>query len=153
MDDIDRRILARLQQDGRISNQQLAEDTGISTAACWRRMRALEESGVIARYAALLDRNAVDMGFCSYVHVSLSRHEKRNVARFEEAVEARPEVLECYATTGDSDFTLKVVTRDIHSYDRFLEEFLFTLPGISQIRSSITLREIKSVTTLPLPQE
>jgi DNA-binding Lrp family transcriptional regulator len=151
IDKTDRRILEILQNDGRLTNQEIAERAGVSAAACWRRMRALESSGVISRYTALLERRALDLGLCIFVQVSLSRHESSNVAAFEEAVVERPEVLECHATTGDADFLLKVVTRDIGSYDQFLEEFLFRLPGISHVRSNITLREIKSDTRLPVP--
>ncbi len=149
-DSTDRRILSVLQREGRLSNQDIAARVNVSPAACWRRIRAMEDNGVIRGYRAELARSALGLGLCVFVHVSLSRHEVRNVGRFEKAVLARPEVLECHATTGDADFLLKVVARDIRAYDRFLEEFLFTLPGIAQVRSSITLREIKQTTELPL---
>lgn len=151
MDNTDQRILAVLQRDGRISNQDLAEQVGISTAACWRRVRALEAAGIIDSYAALLDRNQLGLALCAFVHVSLSRHERRSTVDFEAAVRDRPEVLECFATTGDADFILRVVTADITSFDRFLEDFLFGLEGIAQIRSNIALRELKFATVLPLP--
>ena len=150
IDVTDRRILGVLQEDGRLSNQDIAARVGLSPAACWRRIRALEERGVIRRYAAQLDRRALALDLCVFVHVSLSRHEARNVGRFEKAITQRPEVLECHATTGDADFLLKIVVQDIRSYDRFLEQFLFGLPGIAQVRSSIALREVKSGTALPL---
>ena len=150
LDQTDRRILAILQRDGRLSNQDIASEVGISPAAGWRRIRAMEQNHIIRRYTALLDRRALELDLCIFVQVSLSRHESGNVTRFEHAIAERQEVLECHATTGDADFLLKIVTRDIRSYDRFLEEFLFKLPGISQIRSNITLREIKSETRLPL---
>lgn len=149
-DATDRRILAVLQRDGRLSNQDIAARVNVSPAACWRRIRALEERGVIRGYRAELDRESVALGLCVFVHVSLARHEVRNLGRFEKAVLARPEVLECHATTGDADFLLKVVARDIRSYDRFLEDFLFALPGIAQVRSAITLREVKQTAELPL---
>lgn len=150
IDATDKRILTVLQQDGRLTNQQIAEQAGISPAACWRRMRALEEKRVINRYSALLNRKALGLNFSIFVHVSLSRHRTENVKRFEQAVMARPEVLECHATTGEADYMLKVVTKDIESYDRFLEEFLFTQPGIDHVKTNITLREIKLETRLPL---
>ena len=150
LDKTDRRILDILQADGRMTNQDIAEQVGVSAAACWRRMRALEKSGVISRYTALLDRRSLDLNFCIFVHVSLSRHETRNVENFVNAIVERQEVLECHATTGDADFMLKVITADIEEYDRFLEDFVFKLPGIAQIRSNITLREIKSDTRLPV---
>jgi DNA-binding Lrp family transcriptional regulator len=153
MDRTDRRILDTLQRDGRMSNQQLAETVGISPAACWRRVRALEESGVIAGYAALLSRAELGLKLCAFVHVTLARHVRESTATFEDAVLARPEVMECFATTGDADFILRIVTADIASLDRFLEEFLFGLPQISQVRSNIALRELKLETALPLSAE
>ena len=150
MDKTDKRILEVLQGNARLTNQEVADRAGISSAACWRRMRALENDGVIRSYRAVLDRQALALNLSVYVHISLSRHEAGNVAAFEEAVLKRPEVLECHSTTGDADFLLKVVTRDIGSYDRFLSDFLFTLPGIAQVKSNITLREIKSGGHLPL---
>ncbi|MCZ6831011.1 MAG: Lrp/AsnC family transcriptional regulator [Gammaproteobacteria bacterium] len=151
MDQTDRSILSLLQKQGRLSNQQLAEEVGISTAACWRRVRALEKSGIIASYAALLDRRQLGLNLCAYVHVLLARHRQQSTTSFEAAVRHREEVQECYATTGDADFILRVVTRDIESFDAFLEDFLFGLPEVSQVRSNIALRELKFATTLPLP--
>ena len=151
MDDIDRKILEGLQDQGRISNQDLAEQVGISTAACWRRVRALENDGTIDGYTALLNRRRLGLALCAFVHVSLSRHRRESTLDFEAAVRDRPEVLECFATTGDADFILRVVTDDIESFDRFLEEFLFGLEGIAQVRSNIALRELKFATALPLP--
>ncbi len=150
LDKVERQILAVLQSEGRLTNQQLAERVQMSPAACWRRVKQLEQRGIISNYAAILDRKKAGFNFCIFMHVSLSRHNKENVEKFEQAMKMRPEVLECYATTGDSDFILRVVAQDIESYDRFLEEFVFGLPGISQVKSSITLREIKFDTKLPL---
>ena len=153
MDRTDIRILEALQQDGRISNQALADNVGISTAACWRRVRALEESGVIERYAALLSRSKLGLDLCAFVHISLARHIQETTFAFEAAVMTRPEVMECFATTGDADFILRVVTSSIETFDKFLEEFLFGLPQISQIRSNIALRELKLDTALTLPKK
>lgn len=150
LDKIERQILTVLQAEGRLTNQQLAERIKMSPAACWRRVKQLEQRGVIQNYAAILDRKQAGFNFCIFVHVSLSRHVKENVEEFEAAIKSRPEVLECYATTGDSDFILRVVAQDIESYDRFLEEFVFGLPGLLQVKSSIALREIKFDTRLPL---
>ena len=150
MDRTDIRILDTLQQDGRISNQALSDKVGISTAACWRRVRALEKAGVIAAYTAILDRNQVNLSLCAFIHVSLSRHVQESTTSFEKAILERPEVLECFATTGDADFILRVVTASIASLDNFLEECLFALPQISQVRSHIALRELKCATALPI---
>ncbi len=149
-DRTDRKILDILQREGRISNQQLADRVGISTAACWRRVRALEDSGMIDGYHAHLNRNELGLALCAFVHISLSRHQKQSTIDFESAVLKRPEVLECFATTGSADFILRVVTSDIQSFDAFLEDFLFNLNGIAQVHSNIALRELKFGTTLPL---
>jgi Lrp/AsnC family leucine-responsive transcriptional regulator len=152
IDQTDKKILELLQREGRISNQQLAETVGISTAACWRRVRALESKGIIDGYHARLNRTQLGLELCAFVHVSLSRHHKQSTRDFEAAVRDRAEVLECFATTGDADFILRVVTADIKSFDAFLEDFLFGLEGIAQVQSNIALRELKFETTLPLSQ-
>jgi DNA-binding Lrp family transcriptional regulator len=126
MDRTDLRILDALQQDGRQSNQALADRVGISTAACWRRVRALEEEGVIERYAALLSRPKLGLDLCAFVHISLARHVQESTVPFEQAVMERPEVMECFATTGDADFILRVVTTSIEAFDG--------LPGAFQHR-------------------
>jgi DNA-binding Lrp family transcriptional regulator len=151
MDKLDLKILQVLQEDGRVSNQRLADAVGISPAACWRRVRALEDAGVIARYVALLNRDAVELKLCAFIHVTLARHVREATASFEQAILQRPEVLDCYATTGQADFILRVVTEDIASLDRFLEDFLFCLPQIAQVQSNIALRELKCETAVPIP--
>jgi DNA-binding Lrp family transcriptional regulator len=150
MDRIDLRILDALQRDGRLSNQRLSEQVGVSTAACWRRVRALEESGIIERYAALLSRSQLGLNLCAFIHITLARHVQESTTSFEKAIMERPEVMECFATTGDADFILRVVTASIDSLDKFLEDFLFALPQISQVRSNIALRELKLDTAVPL---
>lgn len=152
MDRTDLRILEALQQDGRLSNQALANRVSVSTAACWRRVRALENAGVIERYVALLSRSALGLNLCAFVHVTLARHIKDDTQSFGEAVRQRPEVQECFATTGDADFILRVTTESIETFDAFLENFLFAMPQIAQVRSNIALREIKLDTTLVLPR-
>lgn len=142
----DRQILMALQQDGRISNQDLAERAAMSASACWRRVRALEESGVIVRYTALVDPEAVGLVFHAMVHVVLSRHHAGHVAAFIDAVTARPEVLDCFATTGDADYHLRVRCRDLSAYNAFLEQFLFALEGVSTVKTNLILRQIKHET-------
>jgi len=150
LDQADRRILAVLQKQGRLTNQQLADAVHLSAASCWRRVKSLEERGVIAGFAALLNRKRAGFGFCVFVHITLARHVAVDVRAIEAALQARGEVLECYAMAGAADFLLRVVARDIESYDRFLEEFVFALPGIGQVNSSIALREIKFDCALPI---
>ncbi|GGE59215.1 transcriptional regulator [Streptosporangium jomthongense] len=150
LDKLDQRILAILQQDGRISNQQLAEQVGLSPAACWRRVRALEESGVIIGYSARLAPERVGQGLCVLVNLSLQRHTIDSTADIEQQVSSYPEVLQCFAVTGNSDFVLRVIVPDMESYDRFLNEKIFTLQGIAQVNSNFVLREIKNTQTLPM---
>ena len=145
----DRRILAELQQDSRLTMQELAERVGMSSSAVWRRVKSLEEEGVIDRYAALVNARKSGFGLASMVHVSLARHEQSNVDHFIREVLRHPEVLECFATSGEADFHLRVVVEDIDAYNEFLDDFVFKLPGVSQVRSNIVLKEIKADTALP----
>jgi DNA-binding Lrp family transcriptional regulator len=147
--DRDRRILVALQNDSRITMQDLAARVGLSTSACWRRVKALEESGVIERYAVILNTRKAGFGLSAMVHVSLARHEQSNVEKFVREVRQHPEVLECYATSGEADFHLRVVVEDIDAYNAFLDSFIFKVPGVSQVRSNIVLKEIKTDTALP----
>ncbi len=145
----DRCILAELQVDSRLTMQELAARVGMSSSACWRRVKALEEDGVIDRYAVIVDTRKAGFGLSSIVHVSLSRHEQKNVDNFIREVLRHPEVLECFATSGEADFHLRVVVEDIDAYNEFLDDFIFKLPGVSQVRSNIVLKEIKADTALP----
>jgi len=145
----DQRILAQLQKDGRATNQELAEAVGMSTSACWRRVRALEESGVISGYAALVEREQAGFATSAILHVSLERHDAKFVDEFVSRVTKRSEVLECFATTGDADYHLRVVVRDMKAYNQFLDEFMFRLPGIRYVRTNMILKEIKTGVALP----
>ena len=145
----DRLLLAELQRDSRLTMHELAERAGMSTSACWRRVRAMENDGVIDRYAVIVDPKKAGFGLSSMVLVSLARHEQKNVDHFIREVSRHPEVLECFATSGEADFHLRVVVEDMDAYNRFLDEFIFRLPGVSQVRSNIVLKEIKSDTALP----
>ncbi|MDZ7643093.1 MAG: Lrp/AsnC family transcriptional regulator [Woeseiaceae bacterium] len=145
----DRAILSELQQDSRITMQQLADRIGLSASACWRRVRALEEAGVIDRYAVLVDARKAGFMLSSMTLVSLERHEQHNVDNFVREVLRHPEVLECFATSGEADFHLRVVVEDMDAYNRFLDDFIFKLPGVSQVRSNIVLKEIKADPALP----
>ena len=149
-DQSDLKLLRVLQKRCRGSAQELAEAANMSAATCWRRMRSLEQAGVVLEYSAKLDRRALGFAICAFVHVSIDRTYAEVVNDVAEAIRNRPEVLDCYATTGDSDFTLRVVAKDIEDYDRFLEGFLFQLPGVGQVRSSIALRELKNTSELPI---
>ena len=151
LDEIDRAILGALQARGKLSSQELAEATGQSSpATCWRRLKSLEEAGYITGYQAVLDRRMLGFNVCAFVDISIERQYKETVIEIEKKILERPEVMECYATTGDSDFTLRVIAKDIDDYDRFIQKFLFELPGVSHVRSRIALREIKQTTRAPI---
>jgi DNA-binding Lrp family transcriptional regulator len=150
MDKIDIKILKALQSEGRSSAQQLAEQVGLTAAPVWRRVKALESSDIIQGYYAKVDRNKVGLQGCMFTQISLERHSADIVENFERSVRDAPEVLECYAVTGDADFLLKIVVASPEAYDRFLHRFLFNLPGIRQTRTIVALREIKHDVRLPL---
>ncbi len=143
IDERDRRILRELQKDSRISNADLAEKVGMSASALWRRVRGLEETGVIERYGAVVNAERLGLGFQAIVHVQLTRHDPDKLGEFIRAVEQRGEVQECYATTGQSDYHLRVQCRDLESYNRFLEEFLFRLPAVASAQTNVVLRTVK----------
>src|SRR5215468_5082373 len=145
----DRRLLRELQRDSRRTNQELADHLNMSSSACWRRVRALEESGIVTRYAALVDREKAGFLPSAILHVSLARHDEKFVTEFVSRVRRRPEVLECFATTGDADYHLRVVVSDMATYNRFLDEFMFKIPGIRHVRTNVILKEIKYDVALP----
>jgi DNA-binding Lrp family transcriptional regulator len=151
-DPVKRRILAELQADGRLTNQELAERVGVSPSPCWRRVKELEEQGVIRRYAALLDPEKAGVPECVFTLINLEMHNRESLAAFEQAVKDRPEIMECYAITGDADFILKIQVPNIRAYNRLLNEVVFRIPGVKHVKSSFTLREVKYDTALPLPE-
>lgn len=144
------KILAELQKNCRLSSNELAEIIGMSASPCWRRQKELEESGVIARYAAIVDRRKIGLLVCCLAHVTLQKHAEGVLENFEETVRLRPEVVECYETTGTADYMLKVVVQDMDAYHDFLHNVLFKLNGVSHVNTSVALREVKYETALPL---
>ena len=149
LDAIDRRILERLQHDGRLSNADLAEQVGLSSSPCWRRVKALEEAGVIKGYAAQVDAKSVGLSVNVFMSVSLTTQTEKALKDFERAAAERPEVMECYLMTGDSDYLLRIVVPDLEAYERFVMDFT-KIQGIAQIRSSFALRPVKQGAALPL---
>jgi DNA-binding Lrp family transcriptional regulator len=150
IDTTDRRILAHLQRHGRSTNLELAQAAHLSPAQSNRRHRRLEEQGVIRRYEARLDAVALGLGVTAFVHVTMERGHMREIARFRGVVESLPQVQECYAVTGDFDYVLKVVARDLKALSDFLLATLMQMPGVNAVRSSVCLDEIKCTTALPL---
>ena len=151
LDRATRRIVEALQRDGRQSAQQLGEAVGMSPTPVWRRVKELEQSGTVRRYVALMDREKLGLAICVWGYVSLTRHNEGAVEDFERLVASSPEIMECASITGEADYVIKVVVPDMKAYDRFLQERLFKLKGVSSIRSNVVLREVKYETALPLP--
>jgi Lrp/AsnC family leucine-responsive transcriptional regulator len=152
LDRYDRRILEVLQEDGRISNQDLAERIGLSPSPCLRRVRALEESGLIAGYRAVLDPAKLGLSLLALVHISMDRHTPERFARFDAAIAALPEVLECLLITGqEADYQLKVVVADMAAYQDFLLNKVTRIEGVSGVHSSFVLRRVVERTAVPLP--
>jgi Lrp/AsnC family transcriptional regulator len=150
LDKVDRRILDLLQREGALSVAEVATRTGMSTTTCWRRIQALEQSGVIKGRVALLDRAALGLDVTIFAHVKLSSQGRDSIAAFAEAIRERPEVLDCYTTMGEWDFMLRVVTRDIKAYEAFYLDHLSKLPNVQSINSSVTVTVIKETTILPI---
>lgn len=150
LDRYDKLILEELQKDGRISNVQLANAVNLSESACLRRVRSLEESGIIDRYAALINQQKAGLPGNVFVHIALQREEGRELAAFEEAVKNIPEVMECYLMTGEFDYLLRVVVSDMADFERLHRDALTRLPGVARVNSSVTIRTVQKHTSLPL---
>jgi Lrp/AsnC family leucine-responsive transcriptional regulator len=151
LDRYDRRILDELQRDGRISNQELAERIGLSAAPCLRRVRALEQSGLITGYRALLDAKQLGFSLMALIHISMDRHTPERFANFDKLVAELPEVMECLLITGqDADYQLKVVVRDMDAFQALLLERITRIEGVSGVHSSFVLRRVVDKTAFPL---
>jgi len=150
MDRFDRLILEALQRDGRISNKQLAKLVHLSESACLRRVRALEEDGMIERYVAMVSQSKAGMPGDVLVHIGLHREEQSELAAFEEAVRNIPEVMECYLMTGEFDYLLRVVVADMADFERIHKEDLTRLPGVARVNSSVAIRTVLKRTAVPL---
>ena len=150
LDAIDRKILGVLQQDGRKSIAELAEQVGLSPSPCLRRVRMLERSGVIARYVAVLDQQSVGLPVSVFISIKLESQREEALDRFAKAIARWPEVLECYLMTGPRDYLLRVVVADLAAYERFLKQKLTRLSGIGSIESSFALEQVKYTNVLPL---
>lgn len=150
MDGMDRKIIAALQQDGRMTNQALADAVGLSPSPCLRRVRALEEAGLITGYAATLDRERAGLPITAFVRVKLTGHTSDVVSKFERAVLAMDEVLQCHLTSGSEDYLLEVVADSQQGYADFLRERLNHVPGVSAIETSFSLSAVKRTGALPM---
>ncbi|VTQ57729.1 Leucine-responsive regulatory protein [Campylobacter jejuni] len=146
----DLRILKQLQKSGRMTNQELAEKVGMAASPCWRRMKQLEDSGVITGYQANIDRKKIGLGLLAFIRVKIDSHSEEDAQRFEQEVGALPPVIACYAIAGDADFMLQVVSKDLDSFSSFAMEVVRRLPGIKEMQTSFVLREVKPLDVLPL---
>ena len=150
LDAIDRRILHHLQENARISNVELARAVGLSPSPCSRRVRDLEEVGIVKEYVTLIDPAAADLPVSVFINVTLEKQVEQDLEVFESAVTDLPEVMECYLMTGDADYLLRVVIADLEAYKSFLMDHLTRIPGVANIRSSFALKQVKYRTALPI---
>lgn len=146
----DLRILAALQQDGRITNQTLAEQLHMSASPCWRRVRHLEEHQFIQGYRAVLDRRRIGLGVMVFIRISIDSHSEAEARKFEEEVRQLEDVVACYSIGGDADFLLQVVAPDLDSFADFAMSVVRRLPGIKEMQSMFVLKEIKPFTAFPV---
>lgn len=150
IDDFDRKILDIVQTDAALSAAEIGERVGLSQSPCWRRLNRLEQVGVIERKVALLDRHKLGLDVLVFATVKLTAHGRRSLPAFAEAIQAFPEVQECYTLTGEMDFLLRVVVEDVQAYERFFFDTLSQLPGVGEVHSSVVMSEIKRTTSYPL---
>lgn len=152
LDAIDRRILACLQRDGRLSNVELADRVGLSPSPCLRRVKRLEDDGVITGYRAMLDREAMGYNLTVFVEIKVGHHSQANAALLQSALLAIPEVVACHMVSGAADFLAEISVPDLQRYERLLSEHLLSLPMVVDIRSNMALRRIASDRPLPMPE-
>lgn len=150
LEPVDIRILASLQGDGRLTNQALSQAVGMSTSPCWRRVRQLEESGVIQNYTAVLDRRKIGLGVLAFVRVKIDSHSEAEAEEFSRHVLKLKEVVACYSIAGDSDFLLQVVSPDLETYADFAMTVVRRLPRIKEMQTTFVLKEIKPFNGFPL---
>ncbi len=148
-DKIDLAILESLQNNGRISNNDLAELIGLSPSACLRRVKSLEESGVIDQYVALVQQSAAGLPDDVFVQITVEKQTREKLAEFERKVRECPQIMECYLMSGDADYLLRVVVSDASDYEHLHMEVLTALPGVSQIKSNFSLRTVTKKTSIP----
>lgn len=150
LDAYERAILVALQSNGRYTVQELADRIGLSPSPTWRRVKSLEQRGVIKDYVARIDAAKIGYHDTVFAHVTLSQHNRSGIGAFEATMLERPEVLDLYSMTGDADYLMRVVARSTREYEQFLREAVFTSAAVQQIKSNFALREIKSTVALPV---
>jgi DNA-binding Lrp family transcriptional regulator len=150
LDAVDAKILDLIQHDAGLSVAEIAERVGLSSSPCWRRIKRLEDDGVIQRRVTILDREKLGLDFEVYCTVKLSLPTKDNLDTFEQSVRRWPEVVQCATVTGAADYELRIVTRDMHAFDDFLRDKILSLGLVSNIESRIVIRAVKNSTAVPL---
>ena len=150
LDRTDVAILDCLQADGRMSNQEIAARVNLSTAPCWRRIKKMQEEGVVRGYVALVDAAAVGLGVTAYIEISLTNHHTDTVAQFDAFIDASSEVMECYSVTGQHDYLLRVVAPGIGEVEEFLMQRLLRQPAVDSANTTFVLRQKKHTTALPV---
>ena len=150
LDDIDRRILRELQRDGRLTNAELAERVGLSPSPCLRRVRLLEDAGVIAGYTARLDAARLDLGFTVFARVWLKQQDAQTVDNFTKEAARLPNVVDCFLMAGDCDFILRVVARDLDDYRQFQIKHLTRIDGVANVKTEIPMERVKENGILPV---
>lgn len=153
LDRIDHAILEALQEDGRMSNADLAARVGLSPSPCSRRVRLLEDAGIISRYVALIDPARVGMGFAVFARIWLTGQDEATTSRFIEAVRELPQVVECQLMAGDCDFLLRIVVPDLESYRKFQMEHLGRISSVQSIKTDIPMQEVKRTWKIPLSEQ
>lgn len=152
-DTTEMKILRLLQDDARITNQELADKAGMSASPCWRKVRKLEEDDVIQGYRAVLNRKKIGLGVMVFIRVTIDSHSEAEARKFEQEVTALEDVVACYSIGGDADFLLQVVASDLDSYADFAMSVVRRLPGIKEMQSMFVLKEIKPLTAYPVKKQ
>ena len=152
VDDVDLQLLSALQANARLTTGELAEMTGLSQSPCWRRIRRLEEAGLIEGYRARLNRRALGYGVVAFVSISIDFQNEKRSAEFVKAVHAIPQVVMFHGVTGTTDFLLMVVAQDLDAYSELLTRKLHRLPGVKQVQTSFSVQEFKAFEDLPIPE-
>lgn len=150
LDMFDQRILRELQADGRMTNQELSERIGLSPSPCLRRLKQLEASGTIRQYVALIDPDHVELGVTAFVRVRLDQQDDGHLSAFEAAITTLPEVMECYLMTGDADYQLRILVRDLRAFEDFMRHKLTRVPGVAELTTSFALRPVVYKTAVPV---
>ena len=150
MDEFDRKLLRAHQAEPELTVQELAERVGLSHTPCWRRLKKLEADGVIKGRAVILDPEALGLSITVFAQIKVKQHDEHTLEVFERSARARPEIVECFSMSGDSDFLLRIVTGSVSDYEQFLKRTLLHLPGVGSVNSSFALKCVKFTTMLPI---